>query len=506
MKHLLLLAAFSVLGFAQTPRDYIASLTGDVTAGPGPTAAATLATVNATPGSCGNATHVCVIVTDGKGRVIGLSLAAISGGGGGGVWGSITGTLASQTDLQTALSAKQPAGNYLTGLTGDGTASGAGSDAFTLATVNSGPGTCGDATHVCQFTTNGKGLVTGQSALAVTAVNAITQLTGDVTAGPGTGSRAATLATVNSGPGSCGDATHVCQVTTNGKGLVTAQTTVSISAGGTGTVTHTTGVLTSGELIVGNGSGDIEPGNLSGDISTAGSTAATLATVNSNVGTFGSSSLAPVITVNAKGLITAVTTASISGGGGGTNNWSAGVLASIPGTCTPGSGVYLYFATDQPAGQQEYQCSASNVWTQIVNLGGSGALAYIGGSLDIVTSVVARLPNSETFTGVQTFSQSIVHGVETVAFSATPNFNVSAGDLQTITLTGNVTGATFSGLSAGISIKLQVCQDATGSRTFAWSGSNVHGFLIGSTASLCSLVALDSFDGVNLYTEGVQNQ
>lgn len=39
--------------------------------------------------------------------------------------------------------------------------------------------------------------------------------------------------------------------------------------------------------------------------------ALTLATVNSNVGTFGSSSLIPVVTVNAKGLVTAVTTAAV---------------------------------------------------------------------------------------------------------------------------------------------------------------------------------------------------
>ena len=41
-------------------------------------------------------------------------------------------------------------------------------------------------------------------------------------------------------------------------------------------------------------------------------TAITLATVNSNTGSFGSTTLIPVITVNAKGLITAVSTASIS--------------------------------------------------------------------------------------------------------------------------------------------------------------------------------------------------
>lgn len=42
--------------------------------------------------------------------------------------------------------------------------------------------------------------------------------------------------------------------------------------------------------------------------------AATLATVNANVGSFGSASAIPVITVNAKGLVTAVSTATVAGG------------------------------------------------------------------------------------------------------------------------------------------------------------------------------------------------
>lgn len=66
-----------------------------------------------------------------------------------------------------AFNSKQPAGNYLTGLSGDITAAGPGSAAATLATVNSSPGQCGDSTHVCQITTNGKGLVTAQSAIAI---------------------------------------------------------------------------------------------------------------------------------------------------------------------------------------------------------------------------------------------------------------------------------------------------------------------------------------------------
>ena len=50
--------------------------------------------------------------------------------------------------------------------------------------------------------------------------------------------------------------------------------------------------------------------SLTGDVTAVGPgvAAATLATVNANVGTFGSATLVPVITVNAKGLITSVTT------------------------------------------------------------------------------------------------------------------------------------------------------------------------------------------------------
>ena len=52
-----------------------------------------------------------------------------------------------------------------------------------------------------------------------------------------------------------------------------------------------------------------------GDATTsAGSSALTLATVNSTTGTFGSSSSIPVVTVNGKGLVTSVTTSAVAGG------------------------------------------------------------------------------------------------------------------------------------------------------------------------------------------------
>lgn len=57
----------------------------------------------------------------------------------------------------------------------------------------------------------------------------ITQLTGDVTAGPGSGSVAATLATVNSNVGTFGSATAASQVTVNAKGLVTAASSITVT-------------------------------------------------------------------------------------------------------------------------------------------------------------------------------------------------------------------------------------------------------------------------------------
>lgn len=61
----------------------------------------------------------------------------------------------------------------------------------------------------------------------------ITQLTSDVTAGPGSGSVAATLATVNSNVGAFGSATAAGTFTVNGKGLITAagSTTVTPAVG-----------------------------------------------------------------------------------------------------------------------------------------------------------------------------------------------------------------------------------------------------------------------------------
>lgn len=69
----------------------------------------------------------------------------------------------------TTFNNKQAAGNYITALTGDGTASGPGSVALTLATVNTNVGSFGSSTAIPSFTVNGKGLITAASTNVVIA-------------------------------------------------------------------------------------------------------------------------------------------------------------------------------------------------------------------------------------------------------------------------------------------------------------------------------------------------
>lgn len=97
---------------------------------------------------------------------------------------------------------------------------------------------------------------------------------------------------------------------------------------GSGTITATTAAaLSTGRTI--SITGDLAYTSPSFDGSGNVTAAATLATVNSNVGTFGSPSTSPVITVTGKGSVTAVTTVPINTPAYGTPLWNAALLNVI---------------------------------------------------------------------------------------------------------------------------------------------------------------------------------
>lgn len=183
------------------------------------------------------------------------------------------------------------------------------------------------------------------------------QLTGDVTAGPGTGSQAATVALVGGQSASNVAAAAVLanaatSVNTNsaivrrdGSGNFSASTITGALTGNASTATAlasnpsdcsanqfanaiiANGNLTCAQPAYTDLSGSVPALTaLTGDVTASGtgSQATTLATVNSNVGSFTNAS----ITVNAKGLVTAAS----SGSGGGITALTGDVTASGSGS------------------------------------------------------------------------------------------------------------------------------------------------------------------------------
>jgi hypothetical protein len=79
-----------------------------------------------------------------------------------------------------------------------------------------------------------------------------------------------------------------------------------------GNISGSAATLTTGRTVAITGDLAYTSGSFDGSANVTGT--GTLATVNSNVGAFGSSTAIPVVTVNGKGLVTAVSTATVAGG------------------------------------------------------------------------------------------------------------------------------------------------------------------------------------------------
>ena len=113
----------------------------------------------------------------------------------------------------------QPSGNYITALTGDGTASGPGSAVFTLANSGVVANTYGDNSHVSRITVDSKGRITSASSVAINYPAQSVFISGDVVGSGLTGTSINTiLNTVNANPFT---AITPLKFSVNGKGLVT---------------------------------------------------------------------------------------------------------------------------------------------------------------------------------------------------------------------------------------------------------------------------------------------
>jgi hypothetical protein len=140
--------------------------------------------------------------------------------------------------------------------------------------------------------------------------SSVVKLTGDQTIGGTktfsstiTGSISGNAGTVTNGVVTTGSYADPSWITSIAGSKVTGNIT-----GNAGTAT----ALATGRTISATGDVAYTSGSFNGTDNVTGT--ATLATVNSNVGTYGSSSSIPVVTVNGKGLVTGVTTATVAGG------------------------------------------------------------------------------------------------------------------------------------------------------------------------------------------------
>jgi len=257
-------------------------------------------------------------------------------------------------------------------------------------------------------------------------------LSGDVTT---SGTLATTLATVNANVGSFTNAT----ITVNAKGLITAASTGSGGATPGGT---------SGQIQY-NNAGALGGFTASGDATVnTGTGAVTLATVNSNVGAFGSSTAIPNFTVNAKGLITAAGTNVVIAPAGtlsGTTLNSSVITSSLTSVGTIGTGVWQGTVI---AGQYGGTGVANTGKT--ITLGGnlttSGAFAT---TLTATATTAVTLPVTgtlATLAGSETLTNKSVNGVTLTAAGTATTFLAGTGSYTapfTLTTTGTSGAATF---------------------------------------------------------------
>lgn len=300
-----------------TARDL--SLTGDATAtlssvdgSANVSAALTLATVNTNVGTYGSTTSIPVITVNGKGLVTAVSTASISTSLSIGD-GTATDTVALGTDTLTF------AGG--TGVT----------TAVTNNTVTFSIGQAVGTTSNVQFnnvTVDGT-LYSNDITAANISVDGNATITGDLTVlGTTTTVNSTTVAIGDANIELAKDATNAAQA--NGAGITVKGPTVPASLFYTsaddrwnlnkdlnvgtvygalsGNATSADKFSTARDLSL---TGDATATLASFDGSANVSATLTLATVNSNVGTYGTSTAVPAITVNAKGLITGVSTNNI---------------------------------------------------------------------------------------------------------------------------------------------------------------------------------------------------
>jgi hypothetical protein len=315
-------------------------------------------------------------------------------------------------------------------LTGDLTKPSGGS-VTTLATVNVNTGSFGSASAVPVITVNGKGLITAVS--TATIPTAIT-LTGDVTAtGAVNGTTTTTLADTAVVAGTYGSATQVPQFIVDSKGRLTSAGNINIP--------NTVGIT----------------GDGTATITTGSSGALTLATVNTNVGTFGDGGHVAQVIVNAKGLVTAAANVNITPAAIGAIDTNQLGVAS--GVATLDAGGQLNIAQDpeytgdvtKAAGSSVTTLSNTGVtagtYTKVtVDAKGRATVGEALSSADVTTALGYTPAASSASSGMVLVASGVTGattGTTQIPFDNSTPKNTEGTQIWTVTLTPNSTNSKF---------------------------------------------------------------
>jgi hypothetical protein len=215
----------------------------------------------------------------------------------------------------------------------------------------------------------------------------------------------------------------------------------------------------------------------------------TLATVNSNVGTFGSTTAIPVITVNAKGLVTSVTTDSITtsfniaGGSGspvsiagGSTLTFAGTANEIETTITAGQ-VQIGLPNDVTIGQNltvtgNLTVNGTTTTIATTNTVVSDLLLELGNGVTGSPSsdagiIIERGTSNNAFMGFDESEDKFIVGTGTFTGASTGNLTITVGTLLANLESSNVTitGGSITGIT-----DITVADGGTGASTFTTNG------------------------------------
>ena len=377
------------------------ALTGDVTGSGVGSISSSLASITTAQSNIGSGTQVPVISVDAKGRVTALSSVAVSA----------------------------PT-NAITALTGDVTAAGPGSATSALATITTAQTNVGNSTTVPIISVDAKGRVTalGSTPISGSAGGTVTSITAGTGLSGGTITTSGTiaLADVTTAQTAVGNSTTIPVITVNAKGQITALTTAA-AAGGVALATTAPANLAS-VAAVGTGTTAARDDHqhafpTAANVGALGATAAaggdltgnypnpTLAAITT-AQTVGSATQVPVVTVDAKGRVTGMTTAANPQG---TVTSVTGGTGLTGGTITASGTLAVSYGTTAGTAAQGNDSRLSDSRTPTGAAGGDLTGTYPNPTLAAVTTAQTAVGNSTTIPVITVNAKGQITALTTAA-------------------------------------------------------------------------------------------